>query len=128
MTRFYGVSHATTLCIVAQQRAGCRHRTVEGSPAVLRDRWIDVRADDCITSAGVKVSPYYVLTYPDWVRGGDNERRNPWYWSDSTAMRSANSFSNYRGRRRGCGRSQPLEQAARRELERLLRDPRVEAT
>jgi 8-oxo-dGTP pyrophosphatase MutT (NUDIX family) len=40
---------------------------VSGSRTLLRDRWIDVRADDCITSAGAKISPYYVLTYPDWV-------------------------------------------------------------
>ena len=40
---------------------------VIGSQTLLRDRWIDVRADDCITSVGVKISPYYVLTYPDWV-------------------------------------------------------------
>ena len=40
---------------------------VMGSQTLLRDRWIDVRADDCITSVGVKISPYYVLTYPDWV-------------------------------------------------------------
>jgi hypothetical protein len=40
---------------------------VISSQTLLRDRWIDVRADDCITSVGVKISPYYVLTYPDWV-------------------------------------------------------------
>jgi hypothetical protein len=40
---------------------------VIGSQTLMRDRWIDVRADDCITSVGVKISPYYVLTYPDWV-------------------------------------------------------------
>jgi hypothetical protein len=27
---------------------------------VLSDRWIKVRADDCVTSDGTKVSPYYV--------------------------------------------------------------------
>jgi NUDIX domain len=40
---------------------------VIGSQTLLRDRWIDVRADECITAAGVKISPYYVLTYPNWV-------------------------------------------------------------
>jgi hypothetical protein len=27
---------------------------------VLSDRWIKVRADDCVTIDGTKVSPYYV--------------------------------------------------------------------
>jgi 8-oxo-dGTP pyrophosphatase MutT (NUDIX family) len=34
---------------------------------VLADRWINVRADSCLTAAGNKIEPYYVLTYPDWV-------------------------------------------------------------
>lgn len=33
----------------------------------LRDRWIKVRADDCVTAEGVEIAPYYVLEYPDWV-------------------------------------------------------------
>lgn len=37
------------------------------SDTVIRDRWIDVRADRCVTAKGTEVSPYYVLTYPDWV-------------------------------------------------------------
>ena len=37
------------------------------SETLLKDRWIDLRADDCVTSAGIKISPYYVLCYPDWV-------------------------------------------------------------
>jgi 8-oxo-dGTP pyrophosphatase MutT (NUDIX family) len=41
-------------------------RVVQSS-SLLKDRWIDVRADDCITPAGTDISPYYVLTYPDWV-------------------------------------------------------------
>lgn len=32
-----------------------------------RDRWISVRADRCVTEAGVEISPYYVLEYRDWV-------------------------------------------------------------
>jgi len=40
---------------------------VRGSKRVLRDRWISVRADDCVTAEGVEVTPYYVLEYPDWV-------------------------------------------------------------
>jgi len=34
---------------------------------VLSDRWLKVRADDCVTSDGTKVSPYYVLEKSDWV-------------------------------------------------------------
>jgi 8-oxo-dGTP pyrophosphatase MutT (NUDIX family) len=37
------------------------------SRPVIRDRWIDLRADRCVTPNGVEISPYYVLTYPDWV-------------------------------------------------------------
>jgi 8-oxo-dGTP pyrophosphatase MutT (NUDIX family) len=37
------------------------------SRSLLKDRWIDVRADNCITPAGTDISPYYVLAYPDWV-------------------------------------------------------------
>jgi 8-oxo-dGTP pyrophosphatase MutT (NUDIX family) len=40
--------------------------TVNGSSTIIRDRWIDLRADDCTTPAGIKISPYYVLRYPDW--------------------------------------------------------------
>lgn len=40
---------------------------VTASRHVLRDRWISVRADDCVTADGVKIAPYYVLEYPDWV-------------------------------------------------------------
>ena len=41
-------------------------RTIQ-SKSLLKDRWIDVRADTCLTPSGVEISPYYVLTYPDWV-------------------------------------------------------------
>ena len=41
-------------------------RTLSSKP-VIKDRWIDIRADQCLTPAGVEISPYYVLTYPDWV-------------------------------------------------------------
>lgn len=39
----------------------------KSSQYVLRDRWVSVRADDCVTAEGVEISPYYVLEYPDWV-------------------------------------------------------------
>jgi 8-oxo-dGTP pyrophosphatase MutT (NUDIX family) len=41
--------------------------TVNSSTIVVKDRWIDLRAEDCTTSTGVSVSPYYVLRYPDWA-------------------------------------------------------------
>jgi 8-oxo-dGDP phosphatase len=31
------------------------------------DRWLRVRADDCVTADGHVVKPYYVLDYPNWV-------------------------------------------------------------
>ncbi|MGO4387688.1 NUDIX hydrolase [Microvirga sp. 2YAF29] len=42
--------------------------TIETSRNVIRDRWVNLRADDCLTAEGVEVAPYYVLTYPDWVQ------------------------------------------------------------
>ena len=40
---------------------------VKNSTHLLRDRWLKVRADSCITAEGVEIAPYYVLEYPDWV-------------------------------------------------------------
>jgi 8-oxo-dGTP pyrophosphatase MutT (NUDIX family) len=37
------------------------------SRTIIKDRWIDLRADKCVTPSGVDVSPYYVLSYPDWI-------------------------------------------------------------
>lgn len=42
--------------------------TVTSSRPVLQDRWLTVRADDCVTAAGAEISPFYVLEYPDWVQ------------------------------------------------------------
>lgn len=42
--------------------------TVTASRDVIRDRWVTLRADDCMTADGVEVAPYYVLEYPDWVQ------------------------------------------------------------
>jgi 8-oxo-dGTP pyrophosphatase MutT (NUDIX family) len=41
--------------------------TVKQSRIVFRDRWVSLRADDCVTQSGVEVAPFYVLEYPDWV-------------------------------------------------------------
>jgi len=40
---------------------------VTASRHIHRDRWISVRADDCVTDEGAVIAPYYVLEYPDWV-------------------------------------------------------------
>lgn len=40
---------------------------VRSSRVVLEDRWIKVRADECVTAGGTVVSPYYVLEYSNWV-------------------------------------------------------------
>jgi 8-oxo-dGTP pyrophosphatase MutT (NUDIX family) len=37
------------------------------SKSVVKNRWLDVRADQCVTPAGIEINPYYVLTYPEWV-------------------------------------------------------------
>lgn len=44
-----------------------RNWTVSRSQPIHKDRWIDVRADDCVTPTGIEIRPYYVLTYPEWV-------------------------------------------------------------
>lgn len=40
---------------------------VERSRTVVRDRWIDLRADDCRRHDGHAIAPYYVLRYADWT-------------------------------------------------------------
>lgn len=41
--------------------------TITRSRHVVRDRWISLRADDCLTAEGAPISSYYVFEYPDWV-------------------------------------------------------------
>lgn len=41
--------------------------TLMSSDLLHRDRWLSVRADTCLTADGTKISPYYVLEFPDWV-------------------------------------------------------------
>ncbi len=41
-------------------------RTLSSKP-MIKDRWINVRADQCLTPKGAEIAPYYVLTYPDWI-------------------------------------------------------------
>lgn len=40
---------------------------VTASRHIHKDRWISVRADDCVTDEGAVIAPYYVLEYRDWV-------------------------------------------------------------
>jgi 8-oxo-dGTP pyrophosphatase MutT (NUDIX family) len=37
------------------------------SRILFADRWLRVRADDCVTSSGHIIKPFYVLDYPDWL-------------------------------------------------------------
>ena len=40
---------------------------VKNSEYVLKDRWIKVRADSCLSPNGFPIDPYYVLEYPNWI-------------------------------------------------------------
>lgn len=40
---------------------------VVDSELVHADRWIRVRADDCVDERGHSIAPYYVLEYGDWI-------------------------------------------------------------
>lgn len=44
-----------------------RHWTVVRSRQVLKDGWISLRADDCVTPKGVEIDAYYVLDPPDFA-------------------------------------------------------------
>jgi 8-oxo-dGTP pyrophosphatase MutT (NUDIX family) len=41
--------------------------SVTNTRQVFRDRWIGVRADDCVTSSGVTIAPYYLVETNDFV-------------------------------------------------------------
>lgn len=38
-----------------------------GSRTIVKDRWINLHADDCSLPDGTKISPFYVNTLPDFV-------------------------------------------------------------
>jgi 8-oxo-dGTP pyrophosphatase MutT (NUDIX family) len=40
---------------------------VRATRHLLRNRWISLREDSCVTARGVELDSYYVLEYPDWV-------------------------------------------------------------
>ncbi len=44
---------------------------VTASRYLLRDQWLTVRADDCVTETGATLAPYYVLEYPDWAHAAE---------------------------------------------------------
>jgi 8-oxo-dGTP pyrophosphatase MutT (NUDIX family) len=37
------------------------------SEYLVKDRWISLRADSCVTPTGAVIEPYYVLEYGDWA-------------------------------------------------------------
>lgn len=41
---------------------------VTATRTLVKDKWIDLRADDCLRADGLEIKPYYVLDYPDWVQ------------------------------------------------------------
>jgi 8-oxo-dGTP pyrophosphatase MutT (NUDIX family) len=40
---------------------------VERQEYLVKDQWITLRADRCVTESGAELDPYYVLEYRDWV-------------------------------------------------------------
>jgi len=50
------------------QSSAAKLWTVTSSRRLVSDRWLKLRADDCVTAEGAEVAPYYVLDYPDWVQ------------------------------------------------------------
>lgn len=37
------------------------------SKYLVKDRWLTLRADTCLTPAGQIIEPWYVMEYPDWI-------------------------------------------------------------
>lgn len=52
--------------VPAVSSPGQSWRTISSRP-VISNRWVNLRADECVTAAGKEVSPYFVLHYPPWV-------------------------------------------------------------
>ena len=42
--------------------------TVTASRIIHKDRWITLRADNCVSDEGVEFAPWYVIEQPDWVQ------------------------------------------------------------
>jgi 16S rRNA processing protein RimM len=69
---------------------------VTASRQVHKDRWISLRADDCVTDEGAVVAPFYVLEYPDWVDVVASTPTTTCCWSASTGTAWAACRSNCR--------------------------------
>lgn len=41
--------------------------TVSSSRYIVRDKWLTLRSDECLTAEGAPISSYYVFEYSDWV-------------------------------------------------------------
>jgi 8-oxo-dGTP pyrophosphatase MutT (NUDIX family) len=41
--------------------------TIRSSNYLVKDRWISLRADECIMPDGKVIAPFYVYEYPDWI-------------------------------------------------------------
>ena len=42
--------------------------TVRNTRLIHRDRWITLRADDCVSDEGIEFAPWYVIEQSDWVQ------------------------------------------------------------
>ena len=40
---------------------------IEKSEYLIKDKWLNVRADRCISPNGHVIEPYYVIEYPNWI-------------------------------------------------------------
>jgi 8-oxo-dGTP pyrophosphatase MutT (NUDIX family) len=41
--------------------------TIKASNYIVKDRWISLRADECLMPDGKLITPFYVYEYPDWI-------------------------------------------------------------
>jgi ADP-ribose pyrophosphatase len=41
--------------------------TIRSSNYLVKDRWISLRADECVMPDGKVIAPFYVYEYPDWI-------------------------------------------------------------
>jgi 8-oxo-dGTP pyrophosphatase MutT (NUDIX family) len=41
--------------------------TIKTSTYIVKDRWISLRADECVMPDGKIIAPFYVYEYPDWI-------------------------------------------------------------
>ena len=41
--------------------------TVRGARTLVKDRWLHLVAEDCVTAQGAELNPFYIFNYPDFV-------------------------------------------------------------